>query len=147
MRWRFVDRITGFEPWQSIAGHKTVSLEEYYLLQPLGCEGVLPQSLLIECCVELARWLAAASTEFDRFGQLAAIEGFEFDSEAALGDVLQIDQRVVEMSDPRFSVESAVAAETGFVAAGRLTLSLVPARGAYRPGELEDLWREIHGAT
>jgi len=147
MRWRFVDKITYFQPWQTIVGRKTVSLEEYYLLQPLGCEGVLPQSLLIECCVELARWLTAASTEFDRVSELADIERFAFDSEAVLGEVLHIDGRGVEMSDPQFSVECSVAAEAGFVASGRLTLSLVPARDAFRPGELEELWREIHGAT
>lgn len=147
MRWRLVDKITDFEPWRSIGGRKAVSLEEYYLLQPVGREGVLPESLVLECCAELARWLAAASSGFERMAELGGVERFVFERQAVLGDVLHIDERVAELGDSGLSVECRVAAETGTVASGRLALSLVPVGSAFRPGELEELWREIDGAT
>ena len=147
MRWRFVDRITAFEPWQAIAGRKAVSLEEYYLLRPLGREGILPESLVLESCVELARWLVAASSGFARVAELAAIERFALHRQATPGEVLHVDGRVIAAADPQLSLDCRVAAEGGPVAAGRLEFAVVSADGRYPVGELEELWREIHGAT
>jgi hypothetical protein len=147
MRWRFVDRVTSFEAWRSITGRKAVSLEEYYLLQPLGREGVAPESLLLESCVELARWLVAASSGFSQIAELAAAEQFAFREGATTGTVLRIAETVAYRAAGRLFADCRVTVEEQTVAAGRLALSLMPADGAFQAGELEELWREIHGAT
>ena len=144
MRWRFVDKVTALEPWQQIAGRKAVSLEEYYLLQPLGREGVLPESLLIECCVELVRWLITASSSFEWAALLGGIEEFVFERPARMGDLLQFDVRVIERSERELSADCRVNSEAVAVASGRLAFALVPLHKLSTRGELEGLWQELY---
>jgi len=145
MRWRFVDQVTSFEPWRAIAGRKAVSLEEYYLLQPLGREGAAPESLVLESCVELARWLVAASSGFCDIADLVAVEQFALGEEATTGTVLHIAERAARRTARRLFVDCRVTAEDKMLAFGRLGLSVVPADRAFYSRELQELWQEIHG--
>ena len=78
MRWRFMDRINRFEAWATIEGRKAVSLEEYSLLEPFGRKGSLPENLVVESCVHLARWLVIVSSGFEQTCILSAIDQFRF---------------------------------------------------------------------
>ncbi len=147
MRWRLVDRVTAFEPWCAIAGAKAVSLEEYYLLEPLGRQGVLPEALVIECCVELVRWLVAASSSFEQGATLTGIEGFAFRREVGIGELLRSDIRLNGRREEQFAAECRVASGSTPVASGRLTFALTPLDEWFEPEELAGLWQELHGAA
>ena len=51
MRWQFVDCVDRYRPWSRIEGRKTVSFEEYSLLDVFGQSGVLPPALALESLV------------------------------------------------------------------------------------------------
>jgi 3-hydroxymyristoyl/3-hydroxydecanoyl-(acyl carrier protein) dehydratase len=145
MRWRFVDKITAVHPWQKITGIKSIGLEEYYLLEPLGREYVLPESLVIECCVELARWLVTVSSSFSLTALLRGVDGFHFAGPAEGGEVLEICANLVNRDGSGVTVDCSVAAQGRAVAHGRLDL------GSFRPldiserDEMTGRWRELHG--
>lgn len=145
MRWRFVDRVTAFEPWQHIAGRKAVSLEEYHLLQPLGREGVLPESLTIECCAELARWLVAASSSFTQATVLSEVEQFAFNRPAGMGCVLRVEVLVAARAEERLTVDCRITGDDAAVASGRIALAIVDLAELLDAGELAGLWRELYG--
>jgi 3-hydroxymyristoyl/3-hydroxydecanoyl-(acyl carrier protein) dehydratase len=148
MRWRFVDRVTAFEPWQHIAGRKAVSLEEYKLLEPLGREGVLPESLVMECCVELGRWLIAASTEFKQTCVLGGIDRFEFQAEAGMGAVLEVETRLEGGAGAvPLRADCRVTAGGREVAGGKITLGLVPLAEGFDPDFTASMWSELRGAS
>ena len=64
MRWRFTDKVLAFTPWRSILSLKAGSLEEYGLLERWGEPGQAPAILLLESCLQAARWLVEASSDF-----------------------------------------------------------------------------------
>ena len=145
MRWRFVDKITAMQPWQKISGIKAIGLEEYYLLEPLGREYVLPESLVIECCVELARWLVSVSSSFSLIALLSEIDDFAFARSAKGGEVLEIHANLLGRSNADVSVECSVTARGRAVAAGRLTLDSLPLLDGSDREEMAGRWRELHG--
>jgi 3-hydroxymyristoyl/3-hydroxydecanoyl-(acyl carrier protein) dehydratase len=146
MRWRFVDRIESIEPWTTIRGRKVVSLEEYLLLERFGRQGVLPEAIVLESCVHLARWLVMRSSDFSRSCLLSGIDEFTWCRETGPGACLHVDVAVEAREDWVLRVRCAV--DDGKpVAAGNLELDLVDL------GELEKaeasmaLWRELYGAA
>jgi hypothetical protein len=154
MRWRFVDRVTAFEPWLRIAGRKAVSLEEYKLLRPFGREGVLPETLVLECCVEHLRWLIAASSGFRQACVLEEVVSFAFSTPAGMGAVLEVDVRLTgpgrvpagEPSPERsLEAECRVRAVGVEVASGRIRAGLVPLADGFDPGFVQGLWKDLHG--
>jgi hypothetical protein len=64
LRWRFTDKALFFSPWKAILMLKAGSLEEYSLLDRWGEPGRAPPVLLLESCVQSARWLVEASSAF-----------------------------------------------------------------------------------
>jgi len=148
VRWRFADRITAFEPWARVAGRKAVSLEEYKLLEPLGREGILPESLVLECCVEHVRWLVAASSGFRQTCVLEEVEEFKFAGEAGMGAVLEVEAELSETRrDGPIEAACRITCSGRALAVGRLRVGLVPLAEGFDPELTESLWRELHGAT
>ncbi|HUW31787.1 MAG TPA: hypothetical protein VM223_09265 [Planctomycetota bacterium] len=150
MRWRFADKLELLQPWQSIRGTKAVSLEEYCLCEPRGREGVLPETLVIECCVHAARWLVARSSDFRLTCELDAIDGFRFTGEAAMGDVIAMD--VEAAPDSRAdaaggSLHARCRASCGgrLIAEGGICVRLLPLAGHFDRDSTEAMWRELHG--
>jgi len=145
MRWRFVDRVTAFQPWLSIAGRKAVSLEEYKLLKPFGREGVLPESLVLESCVEHVRWLAAASSEFKQACVLEAVEGFNFPGQAGMGAVLEVEAKLAGGAGTSpLRADCRVTVSGKAIAAGKLVLGLVPLAEGFDPDFTASMWRELY---
>jgi hypothetical protein len=64
LRWRFTDKVLFFSPWETILTLKAGSLEEYSLLDRWGEPGRAPPVLLLESCIQSARWLVEASSAF-----------------------------------------------------------------------------------
>lgn len=147
MRWRFADTIDAFEAWVSIHGRKTVSLEEYSLLEPLGRKGSLPESLVVESCVHFSRWLVAASSHFQKSCVLKEIEPFVFDRNTIAGAVLSIAIEVSGKTDDELCVECDVTIGGQSCGHGTLKLSLIPLKEISVPENVETLWRELYGKT
>ncbi len=144
MRWRLVDRVDRFESWRLLAGRKAVSLEEYSLLEPLGRRGVLPESLVLACCVEMARWLAAASSGFELTGVLESVENMNFARQARPGAALEIGLEATRSGDA-LRAECTVRCGGKELAAGRLGLGLVPLAGSFDREWVEGVWKELRG--
>jgi len=147
MRWRFVDRVTHYEPWQAIEGRKAVSLEEYLLLDRLGRRGVLPESLVMECCVDLVRWLAMASSGFAIGALLAEAEAFAFDCPARMGRLLQVSARVTGKSEIDLYADCRVVSDDGVVASGRLGFRLTPLPASIGTHSRAGLWCELYAGA
>jgi len=78
MKWRMVDRVLAFQPWQSLTAVKAVSFEELTLLERWGHPPGEPPSLCLEVGVEAARWLVAASSGFELATMLSEAADFQF---------------------------------------------------------------------
>lgn len=144
MRWRFLDSMHSVTPWREARGRKAVSLEEYYLLQPLGREGVFPESLCLECCVEVARWLVATSSEFRTTCALAEAAGFTFRKRAVPGDTLDIAISVVRRDESGLTAECRVICCNDEAAQGRITVEFLPLKDSFDAGLLSGMWKEIY---
>ena len=170
MRWQFTDKLELLQPWQSLRGTKAVSLEEYCLCEPLGREGVLPESIVIECCVHVAQWLVARSSGFRLTCELEAIDAFRFTGEAARGEVIAIDVNATpdfqeDVAGGRLHARCSVSCIDGFsridgfnridgfsrsdrlIAEGGLCVRLLPLAGYLDRETTEAMWRELHGET
>ena len=146
MRWRFVDRVTAFEPWRLAEGVKALSLEEYSLCEPLGRKGVAPESLVLETCVHLLRWLVMRSSDFSQTCLLAQIDAFSFAREVGMGDVLVIFVTVVRQDGGRLAAECRVRCRDQSVARGVLTVELLDLAEALDPELAQATWRELYAA-
>ena len=158
MHWRFVDRILEFDPWEALRSRKTVSFEEYTLLERHGRAGAFPECLVVESCVESVRWLVAASSGFESVSALAEVGDFSFRREIGMGDALEIAVIVHEHDGNRIQVEcrvclaakrnvtESIVPET-VVAQGTLVLEMVPLLESFEREDIIILWDEIHAAS
>lgn len=147
MRWRLVDKINAYEPWGWISGHKGISLEEYSLLRPFGRKGVFPESMVIESCVQLARWLVMRSSDFQQTCRLSGIHDFIVESWPGMGEVMVMDVAIEKREAEGLDVRCEVKVAERYVGRGRLTLSFHDLAEAYDP-DLQDLyWQDLYGRS
>lgn len=144
MRWRFADRIDAFEPWKLIRGRKAISLEEYSLLERFGRPGVLPETLVVETCVHFVRWLAAASSGWRASSRVVSFKNFTFESEAEMGDQLQIEVTGKLHIIDRHLYECRVTAGEKQIAHGSVDIELIPLADLHDPESLKLMWRELY---
>ena len=147
MRWRFIDRVTRFEPWTAIAGVKAVSLEEYSLLEPLGRKGRFPETLVIEAGVQLARWLVTASSGFEQSCVIETLDGFGFSGEAGAGSALSVALTVARRHGTGLEFTAGVSDAGRPMGGGLLGVSLLPLRAVAVPEDARILWQELHAKT
>lgn len=146
MKLRLVDRITAWVPYAQIAGRKAVSFEEYRLREPLGDEPALPETLLIECFLQLGNWLILLSSDFRTAGHVVRIREVHFHDRLRPGMLLELS---VQMDRRRpdgfeFSGCGTVGNRTLVTGAGCLAVP-VAAADYYDPADLRVLAREIGG--
>ncbi len=91
MKFRFVDRITSWQPHERITGLKAVSFEEYSLKDAFGDEPRLPATLLLECILQLGNWLILLSTDFQQIGSVVRIHDVQFHGALCPGKVLAME--------------------------------------------------------
>jgi 3-hydroxyacyl-[acyl-carrier-protein] dehydratase len=80
MKFRLVDKILDWSPYERITGIKAVSFEEYCLKEAFGDEARLPETLLLESFLQLGNWLILLSSDFARMGMVIRITEVRFDS-------------------------------------------------------------------
>jgi len=144
MRWRFVDKVDSLTPWQEARGRKAVSLEEYSLLLPQGREGEFPESLCLESCVALVRWLVAASSGFETTCVLSEVQEFAFTGRMTMGDVLEMKATVIRRNEHSLVAECSVHCRNVAVAQGRIAVTFLPLAGAFDEELLSGTWKEIY---
>ena len=144
MRWRLVDRITAFEPWARIAGRKAASLEEYSLLERLGRPGEVPETLLLECAVQLAAWLVIRSSGGQQTALLESVSDLRFAGRVGAGGAVETRARVERRDGDRLDVAWKSDSEGKPVGSARMTLTIVPLANLCDPERVETLWRELY---
>ena len=145
MKFRMVDRITGFQPRESIRGVKTVSFEEYQLKAPLRDEPCLPESLLMESVFQLGNWLIMLSSDFSQMGLLVRVQQVQFHGLVRPGRSVEMDVRVKRYRDDGVLFDGQARIGNDVVAVGNGCLATCVPLCEYRdPSDVKVLFSEIY---
>lgn len=104
MKFRLVDKITAWAPWQSISGIKAVSFEEYSLKDPFGDSPRLPEMLVLESFLQLGNWLLILSSDFQTMGMPARISEVRFHDFLLPGQKLELEVRLIRRRQDGFEL-------------------------------------------
>lgn len=147
MRWRLIDNISALTPWVSICGRKAVTFEEYSLQKPFGRKGEFPESLIVGSCVELARWLVMASSDWQQGCQLVAVNNFRFTGIAGRGDTFALTLTVTARTDSQLTVACRATVDGHALADGQLVMQLTQLAEYDSAERRQLLWRELYAAA
>ena len=144
MKFRLVDKITSWSPYQQISGIKTVSFEEYCLKEALGDEPRLPEMLLLESFLQLGNWLILLSSEFKHMGAVVRISEVRFPSCLLPGRQLQMEVTLARRREDGFELsgEGRVNGRTIITGMGCLATPM-PAADYVNPDDMRTLFSEI----
>ncbi len=145
MKFRMVDKITGYEPGRSIRGIKTVSFEEYELKTAFSSRPALPECLVMESLVQLGNWLIMLTSGYTKTGLLAGAGEIRFVRLPGPGESLRLDVRILgfRKNMVRYEGQVLIGAET--VACGKACLAKLVDLAAYSdPEDLKVLFSEIY---
>ena len=125
MRFLLVDRIAVVEPGVRIAGWKNAAMSEDYFEWHFPERPIVPGVLILEAFAQMAGWLEAASSDFERWFVLDAVTTARYYHFAGPGDRIDLTLEVVETDDPErrhFKGESTIGGKRGAVVefAGRV---------------------------
>ena len=144
MRFRLVDRILAWAPYQRIAGIKAVSFEEFSLKEAFGEEPKLPESILLESMLQLGNWLIVLSSDFRQMGVPVRLGRVEFQGALLPGQRMNMEVRVSRRRLDGFELagEGTVEGRTILTGTGALAVP-VPAEEFVNPDDLRVLYSEI----
>ncbi len=110
MRFLLVDRIAAFEADRSISGWKNAAMSEDYLEWHFPERPIVPGMLILEACAQLAGWLEAASSDFERWFLLDGVRSARYYAFAVPGDRIDLTLECVEAGEGRrvYKAESRV---------------------------------------
>ena len=100
MRYYLVDRISEWEVNKRIRGVKNVAMTEDFLQYHFPRRPTMPGVLLLESMTQLAGWLEAISSEFDRWFLLEHVTSCKFYDLTGPGDQVEIALDVVAGAEP-----------------------------------------------
>jgi 3-hydroxyacyl-[acyl-carrier-protein] dehydratase len=145
MKFRFVDQIVSWTPYQRICGIKAVSFEEYSLKEAMGEEPHLPESLLLESFLQLGNWLILLSSDFTRMGVLIRLSRVSFHDYLRPGEQVRMEVilRRHRAADFELSGEGRVQGRSIISGHGCLAVA-VPAADYVNPDDLRVLFSELH---
>ncbi len=111
MRYLLLDRIEALEPGRSIHGSKTVAMSEDYLTWHFPGRPILPGVLVLEAFTQLAGWLVASDSGFERWFLLEEVHSARWFAFAVPGDRVELALTVAARDGDRLRVtgESRVA--------------------------------------
>ena len=145
MKFRLVDKIVAWSPYQSISGIKAVSFEEYCLKEFFGDEPRLPETLLLESFLQLGNWLILLSSDFKETGMVVRISEVRFHGFLLPGQQLQMGVTLARQRDDGYELsgEGRVNGQTIISGLGCLAVP-VPAAELMDPADLRVLFSEIY---
>jgi 3-hydroxyacyl-[acyl-carrier-protein] dehydratase len=138
MRFLLVDRITALEPGRSIAGWKCVAMGEDYLEWHFPEQPIVPGVLVLEAFAQLAGWLEAAGSSFERWVLLDRVVSARWFGPSIPGDRIELRLEQVPSPDP-----SRRAYRGEAEVAGERRVSVEFEAHAVALGDLEDRERAI----
>jgi|GEM_PF-779122 len=101
MKFRLIDKITGWETRSRAVGIKAVSFEEYCLKQAFGDSERLPESLELQAVFDLACWLVILSSDFKKTACPISVEKIEFKNFLLPGQRMEVRVEVASFDDDR----------------------------------------------
>ena len=144
MKFRLVDKIVAWSPYQSISGIKAVSFEEYCLKESFGDEPRLPETLLLESFLQLGNWLILLSSDFKETGMVVRISEVRFHGFLLPGRQLRMDVTLARQREDGFELsgEGRVDGRTIITGLGCLAVP-VPAAELVAPANLRVLFSQF----
>ena len=100
MRFLLVDRIEEVTPGTAIRGWKNVAMSEDYLTWHFPEQPILPGMLILESFAQLAGWLEAATSEFERWVLLDRVRSARYYQFCVPGDRVTLELEQVASEDP-----------------------------------------------
>jgi 3-hydroxymyristoyl/3-hydroxydecanoyl-(acyl carrier protein) dehydratase len=145
MKFRLVDQIHSWTPYQSIRGIKAVSFEEYCLKEAFGDEPHLPETLLLESFLQLGNWLIVLSSDFRQIGMVSRMSQVAFQDYLRPGQQLRMEVVFSRVRDDGFELagEGKVNVRTIITGLGCLAVP-VPAAEYVNPEDLRVLFSELY---
>ena len=145
MKFRLVDKIIAWSPYERISGLKAVSFEEYCLKEAFGDEARLPETLLLESFLQLGNWLLLLSSDYNQIGMVSRISEVRFHAFLLPGQQLRMDVTVARRHEDGFELsgEGRVNGRTVISGLGCLAVP-VPAATYVNPEDLRVLFSEIY---
>ena len=147
MRWQFVDRIVSYDKWINIQGIKTVSLEEYHLLSRFGRKGFFPETLAVESCIEIARWLIMKSTDFSKTCIISEINNFCFNKSIGMGDIMMVSAERKGEHSQKVQFECLIKTAGKEIAKGQIEVELADLHDYQDPTLTATMWEELYAAS
>jgi 3-hydroxyacyl-[acyl-carrier-protein] dehydratase len=145
VRYLLVDRIVEVEPARRIVGWKNAAMSEDYFEWHFPEMPIVPGMLVLEACAQLAGWLEAADSSFERWVLLDRVGSARYYGFAVAGDRLELRVERVESAPDRraYRAESLVSGER------RATLEfeaqVVPLDGLETRERAERAYRMLRG--
>lgn len=148
MKFRLVDKVTSWAPWQNITGIKAVSFEEYSLKEDFGGQPRLPEMLLLESFLQLGNWLVMLSSDFQQMGTLARISEVHFHGGLFPGQKLQLEVKLIRRRDDGFELAGQGYADGRSIITGAgCVAALAPLTEYQDPEDVRVLFSEIYEGT
>jgi 3-hydroxyacyl-[acyl-carrier-protein] dehydratase len=144
MKFRFVDRITSWQPHERITGLKAVSFEEYSLKEAFGDEPRLPEMLLLESLLQLGNWLILLSSDFTRMGTVIRLNEIQFHDAVRPGGVVRMEVAVVRQHEDGIEMAGEGRVDGRLVISGGCLAVKLAAADYFNPDDLRVLFSEIH---
>lgn len=145
MKFRLLDKITSWAPWQNITGIKAVSFEEYSLKEPFGEKPRLPEMLLLESFLQLGNWLVVLSSDFQQMGMVARITEVRFHADLLPGQSLQLEVRLTRRREDGFELAGEGHVQGRRVISGSGCVASVARLAEYQsPEDVRVLFSEIY---
>lgn len=144
MKFRFVDKIVAWSPYESISGIKAVSFEEYSLKESFGDEPRLPETLLLESFLQLGNWLILLSSDFKEASMVVRISEVNFRGFLLPGKQLRMEVKLVRQREDGFELSGEGREDGEVIISGMGCLATpVPAEELLDPADWRVQFSEI----
>ncbi len=145
MKFRLVDKITSWSPYERISGVKAVSFEEYSLKEAFGDEARLPETLLLESFLQLGNWLVLLSSDYRDMGMAVRIAEVRFHDFLFPGQQLRMNVALALRRQDGFELSGEGRVNDRVIITGLGCLAVtVPAAEYVNPADMRVLFSEIY---
>lgn len=105
MRWLLVDRIDAIEEGRRARGAKLAAQSEDVFEWHFPERPIVPGMIVLEAFVQLAGWLEAKTSDFERWALLDRVETARYYAFAVPGDVIELEVEVTASEGDRRRLE------------------------------------------
>jgi 3-hydroxyacyl-[acyl-carrier-protein] dehydratase len=147
MRYLLVDRIVEVVPGTRIVGWKNVAMSEDFLEWHFPEQPIVPGMLVLEAFAQLAGWLEAVSSGFERWVHMDRVLSARCYGFSVPGDRLELTVQAVATTDPtRRTLEGEARVEGERRASAQLEAVVAPLETIDARERVERAYRALLGA-